>query len=97
MLRHDPHAVIHDLEKATADAEAPGGSSLPDDQRAGPEERHERGVARQDADLPIERRSDYGIGFAVKHRRFGRNHRDMHHELASFCAFSTASSIPPTM
>ena len=97
MLRHDPHPVIHDLEKPAANAEAPRGPSLPDDQRAGPEERHERGVARQDADLPVERRSDYGIGFAVKHRRFGRNHCDMHHELASFCAFSTASSIPPTM
>jgi hypothetical protein len=71
MLRHDPHAIVDDLEESTANAEAPRGSSLPDHQRAGPEERHERGMARQDADLPVERRSDYGIGFAVKHRRFG--------------------------
>jgi hypothetical protein len=71
MLRHDPHPVVHHLKKAAANAEATRTSSLSDDQRAGPEERHERGMARQDADLPIERRSDYGIGFAVKHRRFG--------------------------
>ena len=52
---------------------------------------------RQDADVAIESRGHHGLGFSVEHRRLGGDNRDLHHALASFLPFSTASSIPATM
>jgi hypothetical protein len=54
-------------------------------------------MAGKDTDFSVERRCHNGISVAVEHSRLGGNDRDSHHELASFLAFSTASSIPPTM
>ena len=54
-------------------------------------------MAGKDTDFSVKRRRHDGVGVAVEHSRLGGDDRDPHHELASFLAFSTASSIPPTM
>jgi len=94
---HHAHPIIHDLEEPTANHETIQRLSASHRERSLPEQRHERCVIRQDADLAIERGRDDRVRFPVEHRRLGRDHRDLHHELASFFAFSTASSMPPTM
>jgi hypothetical protein len=97
VLRDYPHLVVHHLQESAADREPPGATVLPDHQGAFAEERHERGVVRQDADLAIMGGDHDRIRRPIKHRRFRRDHRHMHQALASFFAFSTASSIEPTM
>jgi hypothetical protein len=54
-------------------------------------------VMRQDPDLPVECGCHHGIRIAVKHRGIRGDHSNVHHALAILRAFSTASSIPPTM
>ena len=58
---------------------------------------HEGSMMGQDAHLAIIRRRIHRVGFPIEDGRFGRDDRDPHHVLAIFLAFSTASSIPPTM
>jgi hypothetical protein len=67
----DPHPVVHDLEKATFDGEPTHLTTPADAQRTCTEERHERRVIRQDADLSIESGRDHRIRFTVEHRRIG--------------------------
>src|ERR1044071_5358732 len=91
------HSIVHDLEETTAHFEPIYRVRAPYGQRPLAQQRHERSVIRQDADLAVERRRHDGVRFTVEHRGLGRDNRDLHHELASFLAFSTASSMPPTM
>jgi hypothetical protein len=68
---NDPDPVVHDLEKATLDGEPTHLATLTDTQRTCTEERHERSVIRQDADLSIESGRDHRVRFTVEHRRIG--------------------------
>ena len=94
---HHAYPIVHDLEKPTPNREPPRSAGAPYGERPLSQERHERCVIWQDADFAVEGGRDDRVRFTVEHRRFGRDHRDLHHELASFLAFSTASSMPPTM
>jgi hypothetical protein len=89
--------IVDDLQKSASNLEPVIGPTLPHDESSLAEQRHERSVVRQDADLAVVRGRDYRVRLAVKHGCFRRNHRDLHLALASLRAFSTASSIPPTM
>ena len=51
----------------------------------------------QDADLAIVGGRREAIGLPVEDGRLRRDDRDAHHDVAIFLAFSTASSMPPTM
>jgi hypothetical protein len=70
VFSHDPDPVVHDLEKATSNGEPTHGICPADAQRTLTEERHERSVIRQDADLAVESGRDYRVGFTAEHRRF---------------------------
>ena len=94
---HHAHPIVHDLEEPTANHKPTYSLGASYRERSLPQQRHERCVIRQDADLAIECGRNYRVRFTVEHRRLGRDHRDTHHALASFFAFSTASSMPPTM
>ena len=94
---HYAYSIVHDLEKSTANHESTHRLGAPHRERALPQKCHERCVIRQDTDLAVEGGRYDRVRFTVEHSRFGGNHRDMHHELASFLAFSTASSMPPTI
>jgi hypothetical protein len=91
------YSIVHDLEEPTTNREPVDGSGVPHRERPLAKQSHERCVIRQDADFAVESGRDHRVCFPVEHRRLGRDHRDLHHEFASFFAFSTASSIPPTM
>jgi hypothetical protein len=65
----DPDPVVHDLEKATFDGEPTHLTTPTDTQLARTEERHERRVIRQDADLAIEGWRDHRVCLTVEHRR----------------------------
>jgi hypothetical protein len=97
VFRDDADAIADDLEKTAADREASHGCRASNGEHPLAEQRHERRVVRQNPHLAVERRRDNRVGIAVEHSGLGGNNRDSHHELASFFAFSTASSIPPTM
>src|SRR5512138_1515088 len=94
---HHAYPIVHDLEEPTANFEPVHRICASHGQRSLAQQRHERCVIRQDADLAVEGRRHHGVRFTVEHRGLGRDNRDLHHELASFLAFSTASSMPPTM
>jgi hypothetical protein len=66
---HDPDPVVHDLEKSTSDGEPTHGTCPADAQRTHAEERHERGVIRQDADFAVEGRRDHRVSLTVEHSR----------------------------
>ena len=68
-----------------------------DGKNTGTEQGHEGGVMGQDAHLPVEGRRVHGVGLPIEDGRLRRDDRDPHHALAIFLAFSTASSMPPTM
>jgi hypothetical protein len=68
---HDPDPVVHDLEKAALDGESTHLTSPTNAQRTGTEERHERCVVRQNADLAIEGWRDHRVSLTVEHRRIG--------------------------
>jgi hypothetical protein len=97
VFRYDPDRVIDDLKKTAVDLEPILGASTADHKSPAAQESHERCVMRQNADQPIKSWRDHRVRLAVKHRGIGRDHSNVHHALASFFAFSTASSIPPTM
>ena len=86
----DSHAIVHDLEKPTSDGKPAGGPGPADGQRPCSQESHERCMVRQDAHLAVIRGRDHRVRFTVEHRRIGRYHRDLHHELPSFSALATA-------
>jgi len=71
VFSNDPDAVVHDLEKATLDGEPTHLTTPSDAQRTCTEERHERSVIRQDADLSIESGRDHRVRFTVEHRHIG--------------------------
>jgi hypothetical protein len=91
------HPIIDDLEESATNLESTGGPALPDRQHSLAEQGHERGMVRQDADLAVERGRNDCVRLSIEYRRFRRDNGDLHHDPASFFAFSTASSIPPTM
>src|SRR5689334_23043840 len=94
---HDPDPIVHDLEEPSTNRESIHRVGPSDGQRPLAQERHERSMIRQNADLTVEGGRDDGVRFTVEHRGLRRDHSDLHHELASFFDFSTASSMPPTM
>ncbi len=67
MFGDHSYPVVHDLQKPATDMKPVTRPALPHDEHAFAEQRHERGVARQDADLAVERRRDDGVGLTVKH------------------------------
>ncbi len=97
MFGNDPDSIVHYLEEATSDGESIHATRAANGERSRSQERHERSVVRQNADLAIECRRDDRLGLTVEHSCFGGNDRDLHHELPSFSALATASSMPPTM
>ena len=97
MFGDDADAVASDLKESATHQKSCGAAPAAHREGAATEQRHERRVAGKDTDFAVERRRHYGVGVAVEHSRLGGNDRDSHHEAASFLAFSTASSIPPTM
>jgi hypothetical protein len=86
-----------DLQEAAIDLKPVLRTRVPDNECPATKESHERSVVGQDADLPVIGGRDDRVRLAVKHRGRRRDDRNVHHALASFRAFSTASSIPPTM
>src|SRR6266850_1770292 len=94
---HYPDGIVDHLEETAPHGEAEVALRASHGETPLTEERGERGVPRKDTYLPVNRGSHDGAGVAIEHRRLGGNYCDVHHALASFLAFSTASSIPPTM
>lgn len=97
VFRNNPHPITNDLEEPTSHCKAGHALCLPNPERALPEQGHEWRVVGKNPHLPVERRRRDGIRIAVEDSRLRRDDRDSHHALASFLAFSTTSSIPPTM
>jgi hypothetical protein len=97
VFRDHTHPVVHNLKKPAPHKEPTGTIPATDYQASFSQQRHERGMVRQDADLTIEGGRDDRVRLAVEHSGFWRDDRDLHHPLASFLDFSTASSMPPTM
>jgi hypothetical protein len=89
-----PHPVVHDLEKPAAKGKTGDTVGATDRQRPLAQQRHERGMVRQDADLAVEGGRDDCVRFTVE--LDGWEYRDLHHSY-QLLGFSTASSIPPTM
>jgi hypothetical protein len=94
---HDTNAIASDLQKPTSHQKFGDAAFAPHLESAAAEQRHERRMAGKDADFTVKRRRYHSVGVAVEHSRLRGDDRDSHHELASFLAFSTASSMPPTM
>ena len=97
MLGDHAYLIADHLKKPTLDREFADTGAASHPQATLAQQRHEGRVARQNADFTVECRRGDGICFAVEHSRLRRDDRDPHHELESFLAFSTASSIVPTM
>src|SRR3954466_9435671 len=91
------HPVINHLEKSATYGEATDATATANRQRTLAQQRHERCVVRQDADLSVKGGRHYGVSLTVEHRRLRRDHRDLHHEVASCLARAITSSIPPCM
>ncbi len=71
MLRYDSHDIIDHLQEAAFHRKATIARTLsPQAQLAFPEERDHRGVTRENADLPIERRRDDRIALAFEQHGF---------------------------
>src|SRR5262249_8376519 len=91
------HPIVHDLKKSALNQESARALTPANAKPPLSEQGHERSVIRQYSDFAVERGRDDRVRVAVEHSRFRRDDRDLHHELASFLDFSTASSMPPTM
>ena len=91
------HPVVNNLQESAPYEKPTGALAAADDQGSLSHKCHERGMVRQNADLTVVRGRDDRVRLAVEHCRLGGDDRDSHHPLASFLAFSTASSMPPTM
>jgi hypothetical protein len=92
-----PNAVASDLQETATHQKLRNAAPAADPQGAAAEQRHERRVPGKNTYFSVERRRHDGVGVAVEHSGLGGDDRDTHHALASFFAFSTASSMPPTM
>lgn len=97
MLGDHANLIADHLKKPTLDREFVDGTAASHSQATIAEQSHEGCVAGQNPDLAVECGRSDGIRIAVEHSRLRRDDRDPHHELESFLAFSTASSIVPTM
>ena len=97
MFGDDADDVSYHLQETAADGERTLPAGDPHLQGTLAEERHEWGMVRQDAHLAIVRGHLEAFSLPVKDASVRRNDRDTHHDVAIFLAFSTASSIPPTM
>ena len=97
MLGDHAHLIADYLKKPALDREFADTAALSHPQPTLAKQRHEGRVARENADFAVVCRRNDGIRIAVEHSRFGRDDRNPHHELESFLAFSTASSIVPTI
>lgn len=97
MFRDNPYPITHDLEKSTSHREPRDSVRRTHRKGALAEKRHERRVVREYTNLAVEGRCRHGIRLPVEDSRLRRNDRDSHHDPASFFAFSTTSSIPPTI
>jgi hypothetical protein len=93
----DANAVASDLQESATHQKLRNTAPAAYLEGAAAQQRHERGVTGKDTNLTVKRRRHYGVGVAVEHSCLRGDDRDSHHEVASFLAFSTASSIPPTM
>src|SRR4051794_764041 len=91
------HPVVNHLEESATYGEATYGLCPSDRQSTLAEQRHERCVVRQNADLSVKGRRNHCIRLTVEHRGRRRDHRDLHHPLASCLARAITSSIPPCM
>src|SRR5918996_5007549 len=89
------HPVIDYLEKSATYGKATDGLGPSNRQCTLTQQRHERCVVRQNADLAVKSRRDYRVRFTVEHRCLRGDHRDLHHPLASCLARAMTSSIPP--
>lgn len=97
MFGDHPDPVASDLEKTATHQKLRNAASAADPKGAAAKQCHERGVPGKNTYFSVKRRRYHGVGVAVEHSRLGGDDRDTHHALASFLAFSTASSMPPTM
>src|SRR3954468_7589656 len=91
------HPVVDHLEEPATYGEATVGPGTADRQSTLAEQRHERCVVRQYADLAVKGGCNDRVRLTVEHRNLGGDHRDLHHELASCSARFITSSIPPCM
>src|SRR5205814_635223 len=89
------YLVFHHLQKPATYGEATDGSRTAHRQSTLAQQRHERRVVRQNADLTVEGRRHHRVRLPVEHRGLRRDHRDLHHDLASCSARLITSSIPP--
>jgi hypothetical protein len=63
--------IVDDLQKTATNLEPVIRPAAPDDESSLAEQRHQRSVVRQDADLAVIRGHDDCVGLAVKHGRLG--------------------------
>src|SRR3954463_9492692 len=70
------HPVVDYLEEPATYGEATDGAHLADRQSTLTEQRHERCVVRQYADLSVKGGGDDRVRLTVEHRGLGGDHRD---------------------
>jgi hypothetical protein len=97
LFRHDADDIVDSLEKATIHMELVLVFSGAHGKDTRSEQGHEGRMMGQNTHLAVVGRRIDRVGLAVKDGSFWRDDRDPHHALAIFLAFSTTSSIPPTM
>src|SRR2546426_5723229 len=87
MIRRPPRSTLFPYTTLFRSLEAAGDPARAYRQPALPEQRHERRVPRQDADLPVERWRDHGVRGAIEYPTLGANDCDVHHSGAgqAFC------------
>ena len=78
-LRHDPHQVVGHLQEPAFNLKALGARASANSQLPSTEKGDHRGVPREYADLPVERRSDDRVGIPLEEHRFWRDHRNLEH------------------
>src|SRR5687767_6043827 len=94
---HHADPILDYLKEPATYGEAADGLGSAHRQRTLTQQRHERCVVRQNADLAVKGGCDHRVRLTVEHRRLRRDHRDLHHPLASCLARAATSSIPPCM
>jgi len=92
-----PDPVACDLEETATHQKLRNAAGAANPEGTAAKQCHERRVPGKNTHFSVKRRRHDGVGIGVEHSRLGGDDRDTHHELASFLAFSTASSMPPTM
>ena len=99
--------LLVDLGEAAGDEDAAGRPvALVDRDHAGAQQRHQRRVLGQHAEIALGARDDHHVDVDAGEQPLGRDQLERHlavghagapQSAASFLAFSTASSMPPTM